>query len=457
MHKQKGHILAIDRNEDVLFALKVVLKAHFEIFKTESNPANIEALLNAETFDVILLDINLCSDLTSEPASFSYLKKIIHIAPTTVVLLITPYSDIQKSMLALADGANDFILKPWQNEKVLATVLSALELSRLRYEIRYLKEKQQGLYRVIDKPFSDLISESKAMQKVVNTIHNLAPTDDNVLIVGEKGTGKELIARALHKKSLRKHEAFISINLNIISPDEVENELFGDVKDTFAPAKTHKIGRIELAHKGTLFIEDMDKLPSPLQVKLLSIIQNNTLSYLDSTKAKYFDVRWICTSNMPLTNIAKKNEPATNLINQFNFVEVVLPPLRQRMEDIPLLAEYFLNNFSRKYKKVAKLSKGALNKLLRYGWPGNVQELRLVLQNAVIFSENQILGEDLFQLTTPNSTENSFEINTCNLEDLERYMIEKVLHQNQGNISKAAVKLGLTRTSLYRRMEKYGL
>ena len=457
MRKQKGHILAIDRNEDVLFALKVVLEAHVEVFKAESNLANMEVLLKSETFDVILLDINLWGDLTRDNERFPNLKKILHLAPTPVVLLITPYGDIKKSMLAIEAGASDFILKPWQNEKVLATVLWALELSRLRDEIHELNEKQHELYRIIDKPFTELIGESKAMQKIIVTIGDLAPAEDNVLIVGEKGTGKELIARAIHKKSARKNEAFICVNLNTITPDQVEKELFGHVKEAFAHTENDKPGRIELAHKGTLFIEEINKLSAPLQDRLLSVMQGRALTRLGRIKPKHIDIRLICTSNMPLKDIAKDTEPATILINQLKFVEIVLPPLRQRMEDLPLLADHFLNIFSRKYKKVAKLSKGALGKLLQYGWPGNVQELRLVLQNAVIFSENQILSESHFQLTPPNSTEDSFEINTCNLEDLERYMIEKVLHQSQGNISKAALQLGLTRTSLYRRIEKYGL
>lgn len=456
MHQQKGHILAIDRNEDVLFALKIILKAHVELLKTESNPANIEALLNSESFNVILLDINLCSDLTKEPDNFVHLKKILQIAPTTVVLIITPYGDIQKSMLAIADGASDFILKPWQNEKVLATVLSAVELSLLHYKVRNLREKQQVLYRMINKPFSELIGESKVMQEVISTIDDIAPTEDNILIVGEKGTGKELIARALHKKSARKNEAFICINLNTILPDELENELFGQVKESFIPADNHKPGRIEMAHKGTLFIEEINKLSDPLQDKLLSIIHGETLIRLGRIKPKYIDIRLMCTSSMPLKDIAE-TEPATNLIKQLNFTEITIPPLRQRMEDLPLLADHFLNIFSRKYKKVAKLNKSALNKLLQYGWPGNVQELRLVLQNAVILSENQILSEAHFRLSPSNSSDDNFEINTTNLEDLERYMIEKVLNKNHGNISKAAVQLGLTRTSLYRRIEKYGL
>ncbi len=456
MHQQKGHILAIDRNEDVLFALKIILKAHVKFFKTESNPANIEALLNSESFNVILLDINLCSDLTKEPDNFLHLKKILHIAPTAVVLVITPYGEIQKSMLAIADGASDFILKPWQNEKVLATVLSAVELSRLHYEVRDLKEKQQVLYRIIDKPFSELIGDSKPMQEVISTIDNIAPTEDNTLIVGETGTGKELIARVLHKKSARKNEAFICINLNTILPDEVENELFGQVKEAFIPADNHKPGRIELAHKGTLFIEEINKLSYPLQDKLLTIIRGETLAILGRTKPKSIDIRLMCTSSMPLKDIAD-TEPATNIIKQLNLTEITIPPLRQRMEDLPLLADHFLNIFSRKYKKVAKLNKNALNKLLQYEWPGNVQELRLVLQNAVILSENQILSEAHFRLSPSISSDDNFEINTTNLEDLERFMIEKVLTKNHGNISKAAVQLGLTRTSLYRRIEKYGL
>ena len=457
MQGKNGRILAVDDNEDILFALKLLLKSHVELVKTESNPDNIENLLKKESFDVILLDMNFTKDAISGQEGFDYLEKILKIDPLAVVLFITAYGDVEKSVRAIKAGATDFILKPWQNEKILATISSAVKLRQSRNEVHDLKEKQHELNSIMDQPFADFIGVSPGMQKVFNTIKKVAQTDANVLILGENGTGKELVARALHRNSERRDEAFISVDLGALSETLFESELFGHVKGAFTDAKADRPGRFELAHKGTIFLDEIGNLSLPFQAKLLTVLERREVTRVGANKSKSIDIRLISATNMPLKDMAGQDEFRMDLLYRLNTVEIELPPLRERHEDIPVLAEHFLNNFSKKYKKAAKLSKSALNKLLHYQWPGNVREFQHVLERAVILSDGPILNEDDFQLTPPKTSSDGFELETYNLEEIEKSIIEKVLKMNRGNISKAAGELGLTRTSLYRRMEKYGL
>ncbi len=457
MQGKNGRILAVDDNEDILFALKLLLKSHVELVKTESNPDNIENLLKKESFDVILLDMNFTKDAISGQEGFDYLEKILKIDPLAVVLFITAYGDVEKSVRAIKAGATDFILKPWQNEKILATISSAVKLRQSRNEVHDLKEKQHELNSIMDQPFADFIGVSPSMQKVFNTIKKVAQTDANVLILGENGTGKELVARALHRNSERQNEAFISVDLGALSETLFESELFGHVKGAFTDAKADRPGRFELAHKGTIFLDEIGNLSLPFQAKLLTVLERREVTRVGANKSKSIDIRLISATNMPLKDMAGQDEFRMDLLYRLNTVEIELPPLRERHEDIPVLAEHFLNNFSKKYKKAAKLSKSALNKLLHYQWPGNVREFQHVLERAVILSDGPILNEDDFQLTPPKTSSDGFELETYNLEEIEKSIIEKVLKMNRGNISKAAGELGLTRTSLYRRMEKYGL
>lgn len=457
MHKKSGRILAVDDNEDILFALKLLLKSHVEVIKTESNPANIENILKDEIFDVILLDMNFTKDAISGQEGFQYLEKILAIDPSAVVLFITAYGDVEKSVRAIKAGATDFILKPWQNEKILATISSAVKLRQSRNEVHDLKEKQHELNSIMDQPFSDFIGVSPSMQKVFSTILKVAQTDANVLILGENGTGKELVARALHRNSIRNGEAFVSVDLGALSETLFESELFGHVKGAFTDAKADRPGRFELAQKGTIFLDEIGNLSLPFQAKLLTVLERREVTRVGANKPKAIDIRLISATNMPLKDMAGQDEFRMDLLYRLNTVEIELPPLRDRPEDIPVLAEHFLNIFSKKYKKAARVSKSGLNKLLHYQWPGNVREFQHVLERAVILSDKPILSEDDFQLTAPRSSSDGFELETYNLEEVEKSIIEKVLRLNRGNISKAASELGLTRTSLYRRMEKYGL
>lgn len=457
MQKKSGRILAIDDNEDILFALKLLLKSHVEYVRTENDPSNIQSILTKEYFDVILLDMNFTKDAISGQEGFHWLSKIIEIDSSAVVLFITAYGDVEKSVKAIKAGATDFILKPWQNEKILATISSAVKLRQSRNEVHDLKEKQQEMNTIMDQPFADFIGVSPGMLKVFNTIKKVAKTDANVLILGENGTGKELVARDLHRNSSRCSEAFVSVDLGALSETLFESELFGHVKGAFTDAKSDRPGRFELADKGTLFLDEIGNLSLPFQVKLLTVLERREVTRVGANKPKPIDIRLISATNLPIKDMAEQDGFRMDLLYRLNTVEIELPPLKERPEDIPVLAEHFLNVFSKKYKKQAVLSKSSIEKLLHYQWPGNVREFQHVLERAVILSDTNVLGEEDLQLTQSKSSSDGFEFETYNLEDIEKSIIDKVLRMNRGNISKAANELGLTRTSLYRRMEKYGL
>ncbi|WP_462318222.1 sigma-54-dependent transcriptional regulator [Marinilabilia sp.] len=458
MASKTGKILAVDDNTDILFALKLLLRPHVELISTETEPANIPSLMEETDYDAILLDMNFTQDAISGKEGFHWLNKILEIDPQAVVLFITAYGDVEKSVQAIKAGATDFIIKPWQNEKLLATISSAIKLRRSRQEASDLKEKQREISTIMDQPFSDFIGVSPGMQQVFNTIKKVAGTDANVLILGENGTGKELVARALHRHSLRKDEVFISVDLGALSETLFESELFGHVKGAFTDAKADRPGRFELASGGTIFLDEIGNLSLPMQAKLLTVLERREVTRVGANKPKSIDVRLISATNMPLKQMAAEDQFRQDLIYRINTVEIEIPPLRERPEDIPLLADHFMKIFSKKYnKKINKLSNSVIKKFNSYPWPGNVREFQHVLERAVIMSDSPNLDENDFHLSAHGSTGDAFEFESYNLEEIEQQVIEKVMRMHSGNVSKAASDLGLTRTSLYRRMEKYGL
>jgi DNA-binding NtrC family response regulator len=458
MTQKTGRILAVDDNADILFALKLLLKPHIEHIVTSTDPNKIPTIMADDTFDVVLLDMNFTKDAISGQEGFNWLEKILQIDPSAVVLFITAYGDVEKSVRAIKAGATDFILKPWQNEKLLATVSSAIKLRQSREEVKDLKSKQREMNTILDQPFADFIGVSPGMQNVFTTIKKVAGTDANVLILGENGTGKELVARALHRNSLRKDEPFISVDLGALSESLFESELFGHVKGAFTDAKTDRPGRFEMASGGTLFLDEIGNLSLPLQAKLLTVLERREVTRVGANKPKAVDIRLICATNMNLKQMASEDAYRQDLIYRINTVEVELPPLRERPEDIPVLSEHFLNIYSKKYKKkINKLSSKVIKKLTNYPWPGNVREFQHIVERTVIMSDSANLDEVDFQLSSLPSTSEGFEFDSYNLEDIEKQIIEKVLRMNRGNVSKAAADLGLTRTSLYRRLEKHGL
>ncbi len=456
--EKKGRVLAVDDNEDILFSLKLLLKHHVELIETTTNPSDIPDLLKSGDYDVILLDMNFTKDAISGQEGFDWLKKIHEIDPQAVVLFITAYGDAEKAVRAIKAGATDFVLKPWQNEKLIATVSSSVELRRSRVEASGLRMKQKEISKVLDQPFHDFIGESLEMKKVFSTISKVARTDANVLVLGENGTGKELVARALYRNSPRKDEVFISVDLGSISETLFESELFGHEKGAFTDAIKEKAGRFEIASGGTLFLDEIGNLSLPLQAKLLTVIERKQVVRVGSNKPIPVDIRLICATNTEIHDMVAEDKFRQDLLYRINTVEIHLPPLRERSGDLPLLANHFLKTYSKKYKKsISGISQGAMKKLEQYHWPGNVRELQHAVERAVIMSESNTLLADDFMLSSTRKKSDELELESYNLEEIEKNVILKVMKQNQGNISQAASELGLTRTSLYRRMEKYGL
>ena len=458
MSEKTGHILAVDDNEDILFALKLLLKQHVEKITTLNSPDNVIELIKKEYYDVILLDMNFTKDAISGQEGFDLLEKIVEVDPKAVVVFITAYGDAEKAVKAIKSGATDFVLKPWQNEKLLATISSSVKLRRSRLEADELRSRQKEISAVLDQPFHEFIGNSPEMQTVFNTISKVAQTDANVLILGENGTGKELVARALHRNSPRNEEVFISVDLGSISETLFESELFGHEKGAFTDAKKEKPGRFEIASKGTLFLDEIGNLSLPLQTKLLTAIERREVTRVGANKSVPVDVRLICATNNDLHQMVADTKFRQDLLYRINTVEIHLPPLRERSGDITLLANHFLKIYSKKYRKSIKgINAAAIKKLNHYSWPGNVRELQHAIERAIIMGETSILESEDFILSSPPKKTNELEFDTYNLEDVEKSIIVRVLKQNQGNISQAAQELGLTRTSLYRRMEKYGL
>lgn len=453
-----GRILVVDDDNDVLQAANLFLKQHVNQVDTEKNPQSIPNLIKNNSYDVVLLDMNFTEDVSSGKEGFKWLQKIHEIDPSLAVVLITAYGDVEKAVKAVKMGATDFVLKPWQNEKLLATVNSALNLTQSRRQVDVLKSQQKQLSAEIDQHYQDIIGHSAAMNKVFQTIEKVAKTDANVLITGENGTGKELVARALHRRSNRSENVFISVDMGAIPENLFESELFGHVKGAFTDAKESRAGRFEVASGGTLFLDEIGNLPLQLQPKLLSAIETRKVMRIGSNKPINIDIRLICATNEPIQEMVQNQEFRQDLLYRINTIEIQLPPLRERAEDIPLLADHFLEEYTDKYeKKIQTLSDPALNKLKSYSWPGNVRELQHAVERAVIMTDHKILQPEDFLLTSMSNDEPSMVFDDYNLEEVEKTVIRKALDKHDGNISKSADELGLSRASLYRRMEKYDL
>ncbi len=456
--EKTGKILAVDDNEDILFSLRLLLKPHVEKIVTVNTASSIPELLLQDDFDVILLDMNFTKDAISGQEGFFWLKKILEIDPGAVVLFITAYGDIEKSVRAIKEGASDFILKPWQNEKLLATLNSALQLRKSKKEIEHLKSRARAINNMNNRTFKDFVGNSSEMQKVYTSISKVAATDASILILGENGTGKELVARALHNSSNRVDEAFISVDLTSISESLFESELFGHTKGSFTDAKVDRPGRFEIASGGTLFLDEIGNLPLPLQAKILTVLERREVIRVGSNRPIPIDIRLICATNMPLHQMIEEGKFRQDLLYRINTVEIDLPPLRERHGDVPLLATHFFQIYSKKYKKQLRgFTKDAMKRLEEAEWPGNVRELQHVIERAVIMTELEWINPEDLQMRILNKPDEELELADYDLDKVEKTIIVKVIKMHQGNISKAANELGLTRTSLYRRMEKYGL
>jgi two-component system, NtrC family, response regulator HydG len=454
--QEGGKILMIDDDEDVLLAAKMLLKKQNHHVIIEKNPNKIPFLLNNDSYDVILLDMNFSKDITSGKEGFHWLGQILEKDPNAVVILITAFGDVEMAVRALKQGATDFILKPWQNEKLVATISTAIRLKHSYNQVDKLKKAKEMLAEQISKPFGEIIGQSTAIREVFSLVDKVAKTDANVLILGENGTGKELIARAIHQRSLRKDNSFVSVDMGAITETLFESELFGHKKGAFTDAREDRPGRFELASGGTLFLDEIGNLSMSLQSKLLSALQSRQITRVGSNQAIPVDIRLICATNMLLHKMVQEGTFRQDLLYRINTVEIHVPPLSDRVEDVPLLAHHYLQHYAKKYHKhVNTIAPEAMDKLKRYAWPGNIRELQHSIERAVIMTDSASLQETDFLLSRSLSSTSS--TNTLNLDEVEKAAIAKALQMHNGNISKAADELGLTRASLYRRMEKYGL
>ena len=453
-----GKILIIDDDEDVLLAAKMLLKKHAQQVIIEQNPKKIPFLLNNDSYDVILLDMNFSKDITSGKEGFYWLNEILEREPTAVVIMITAFGDVEMAVKALKEGATDFVLKPWQNEKLIATINAAIKLKRSYKEVDRLEQTRKQLQEDSNQPFKDIIGNSQSIMEVFNLIDKVGKTDANILILGENGTGKELIARAIHQKSLRHDKVFISVDMGAITESLFESELFGHKKGSFTDAKEDRAGRFEVANGGTLFLDEIGNLNLPLQSKLLTVLQRREVMRVGTNKPIPIDIRLVCATNMSLSEMVADNSFRQDLLYRINTVEIHLPALRDRQDDIPLLADHFIKMYCNKYRKPIKtIAANTTKRLQKYKWPGNIRELQHAIERSVIMSEGNVLTpEDFFFLNqAPDSQDKGQD--TFNLDDVEKMVIQKAVTKHAGNISKAAKELGLTRASLYRRLEKHGL
>ncbi len=456
MDKIKARILIVDDDNDVLLAARLFLRQHIETVYTEKNPANIPDLLRNENYDLILLDMNFTRDATSGQEGFFWLNKILEIDPAAAVILITGYGDIELAVQGIKEGATNFLLKPWENKKLLATISATLEVRKSKVELQDLKGRQKLLIADQDAAYNQIIGSSPAMMKVLATVGKVARTDANVLLLGENGTGKEVIARAIHRASARAGEVFISVDLGAITESLFESELFGYKKGAFTDAREDRAGRFEAANKGTLFLDEIGNLSPSLQSKLLTVLQNRTVVRLGTNKETPIDVRVVCATNMPLYQMVSEGKFRQDLLYRINTVELNIPPLRERIEDIEALAEHFIEMYCKRYKMPRKrLNASTLKRLQMHNWPGNIRELQHAVERAIIMSEGNILEPHDFFLSEKRETAEP-TLSTTNLEETEKILVRKVIEKHGGNISRAARELGLTRASLYRRMEKYG-
>ncbi len=455
MIQEQGKILVIDDNKDILLTTRVVLKKQFKNVVTDTDPDQIIELISSHQFDVILLDMNFKAGATSGKEGLEWLKKIQQTDPNSVVIMMTAYGDIDLAVQAIKEGAIDFIVKPWDNKKLLATVTSAYKLSQSKREITVLKTRQDHLSQAIDQNFTDIIGKSESMQHVFEVISKVSKTDANVLLLGENGTGKELAARAIHRNSNRADHIFVTVDLGAVSETLFESELFGHVKGAFTDAREDRMGRFEIASGGTLFLDEIGNLSLPLQSKILTAIQNREITRVGSNHPTPINIRLVCATNMNLHEMVAQKKFREDLMYRINTVEIKIPSLRERVSDIPELTNHFLNLYAKKYNKSGiRLSRESYLKLNKYNWPGNVRELQHVVERAVIMCDKNLLGPSDFLI---ERTDTDKQPDSLNMEEVEKQTILNALQRNHNNISKAAEEMGFARTTLYRKMKKYGI
>jgi two-component system response regulator HydG len=447
---KKATVLVVDDDIDVLTAVKLLLKTETQEVITEKNPENLNWLLQRNQVDLVLLDMNFNSAINTGNEGIYWLRKIKEWKPNVCVIMITAYGDIDLAVRSLKEGANDFIVKPWHNEKLITT-------------IKELLDKQEGTKpgkaSVKSAGNTSILGDSEVMQDIFYKVNKIAPTDANILILGENGTGKDLMAKAIHERSLRADKPFVKVDVGALTDTLFESELFGHKKGAFTDAREDRAGRFEEAHGGTLFLDEIGNISLQQQAKLLTVLQNRQVTRLGTNKPVDVDIRLICATNVPLFELANENRFRKDLIYRINTVEINVPPLRKRNDDIILLARHFAKMYANKYLKPSvDFDAGALQKLKQYNFPGNVRELQYTIERAVIMADDHLLkSDDLIFSILETSTENEVEADNVPLSTLEKNAILRVIEKNNGNITRAAKELGLTRTALYRRLSKYDI
>ena len=441
-----GTLMVVDDDADVLTAARLLLKPHFRRIVTSEDPAAIEAALASDAIDVFLLDMNFAIGRNTGAEGLHWLRRIREADPDAVVVLMTAFGDLNTAVDAMRLGAADFVLKPWQNDKLVATLNVAAELRRSRVTVNALS---------VPAPEATMVAESAAMQRVLRVIERVAPTDANVLIRGEAGTGKEFVAQAIHRASRRADRVLITVDLGAVAETLFESELFGHRRGAFTGADADRAGRFQAADGGTLFLDEIGNLPGPLQTKLLRVLEAREVVPLGRDQPVTVDVRLIAATNQPLDRMVQDGSFREDLLYRLNTIEIELPPLRERPEDIAPLARHFMRQTARRYGfDDASLDEDAIDALSSYTWPGNVRELSHAIERAMILTDGNVLGADDFALRNGSGTGQPASLN---LEDNERRLVVAALDQAGGNISHAAGALGITRAALYRRIAKFGL
>jgi DNA-binding NtrC family response regulator len=452
-----GKLLIVDDHKQVLKALIQLLEPEFDSITGISNPNQILSYINREKYDVILLDMNFSAGVNTGNEGIFWLNRILKSDPLAVVVMITAYSDVNLAVRAIKEGATDFVVKPWDNNKLFTTLQAAFKLRQSKIENKNLRDRQKQINKGIIKQDGPLIGKSQAMENVLQVIKKVAKTEANVLVVGENGTGKELIVKEIHNNSRRADEVFISVDLGTIPETLFESEMFGHVKGAFTDAREDKTGWFETASGGTLFLDEIGNLSLSMQSKLLAAIQNRVIYKVGSKTSIPFDIRLICATNKNLKEIVSKNLFREDLYYRINTIVIELPPLRNRGEDIVLLAEHFLKEYANKYEKFyLKFSSKTLDKLLKYSWPGNVRELRHTIEKAVILCESDILTPEDFIIS--HSAQQTFlQQKPPTFAEIEKQALQIALRNNNGSVLKASKELGLARQTMYNKMQRYNL
>jgi DNA-binding NtrC family response regulator len=452
MAGNKGNILVVDDNKSILSTLEILLSPVFQNVTALSNPNQIPAELSKKDYNLVILDMNFKAGVNTGNEGIYWLGRIKETNPDISVVMITAYGDIDTAVRALKAGSSDFILKPWDNEKLLATLKLAIQLNFSKKEVKQLKERETELKKEMGRAQKYIIGSSPQLMNVMNLVRKVARTDANVLITGENGTGKELIAWEIHRLSPRVNEVLVSVDIGSLSETLFESELFGHVKGSFTDAHENRQGKFEIADKGTLFLDEIGNLSFHLQAKLLAAIENRQITRIGSNQSIPVNIRLICATNRNLEGMVKEGLFREDLLYRINTITIELPPLRDRGNDIIILAEFFLKKYTYKYKKPElKLNRQAVDKLLGYSWPGNVRELQHTIEKAVILSESSVLKPEDLYLKPPAIINSGNSFST--LDEMEQQMIRQALENNNGNFTAAAEQLGITRQTLYNRLK----